>query len=146
MVLDIPEFLDHAEINKFVSMGVAIERIVLSEADKVFTGWLKSGVSSTFMDESTMKTIKLDVVRKIFKNPLDVHISHPPRVASPTQDIHDLRTERDFWRRNWEHRRFDGFQATYRPRTGRVARLTQNSTVGSGHQSRRCKEAGRERD
>eukprot|EP00966_Prymnesium_polylepis_P009556 220399-Prymnesium_polylepis.1 len=78
MVLDIPEFLDHAEINKFVSMGVAIERIVLSEADKVFTGWLKSGVSSTFMDESTMKTIKLDVVRKIFKNPLDVHISHPP--------------------------------------------------------------------
>jgi hypothetical protein len=71
-VLDVPEFLDDAEIRKFVSMGVAVERTVLSEADKVFTEWLKSGVSPTFTDDSSMKTIKLDVVRKIFINPLDV--------------------------------------------------------------------------
>jgi hypothetical protein len=93
MVLDVPEFLDDAEIRKFVSMGVAVERTVLSEADKVFTEWLKSGVSPTFTEDSSMKTIKLDVVRKIFINPLDVKDIFGKRKISLSNEVAEFQKQ-----------------------------------------------------
>lgn len=93
MVLDVPEFLDDAEIRKFVSMGVAVERTVLSEADKVFTEWLKSGVSPTFTDDSSMKTIKLDVVRKIFINPLDLKDIFGKQKISLSNEVNEFQMQ-----------------------------------------------------
>jgi hypothetical protein len=91
MVLDVPEFLDAAEIRKLVSMGVAIERTVLSEADKVFTEWLKSGVSPTFTDDSSMKTIRLNVLRKI--NPLDLKDIFGKRKISLSNEVTEFQKQ-----------------------------------------------------